>query len=292
MGGAEVGHAYVQGPQMDPSADQAHRAEQLRRWEEAAEWPLTVVALVFLLAYAVPIAITTGPDWLAPTCEVVVWTAWLLFAADYVTRFFLAPRKWSFVTSNLIDLAVVALPLLRPLRLVRLLALLSILNRTGTRELRGRVVIYTAGATLLLITIGALAITEAERGEPGASITTLGDGFWWAMSTITTVGYGDLYPVTITGRFVAAALMVGGIALLGVVTATIASWLVQRVSEVTELEEAATRAQVEQLADELAALRAELERSGRHTLADDGPTPPRSDASAGTRAGSTGSTSR
>lgn len=123
-------------------------------------------------------------------------------------------------------------------------------------------VTYTAGATALLVTVGALAITEAERGEPGATINTLGDGFWWAFTTITTVGYGDRYPVTSTGRFVAAALMVSGVALLGVITATIASWLVQRVSEVTESEEAATRAQVELLAEEVRQLRLLLAEAG------------------------------
>jgi len=142
--------------------------------------------------------------------------------------------------------------------LIRLLALISILHRTGSQGLRGKVVIYTVGATVLLVTVGSLAITEAERGEPGANITTWGDGLWWAMSTMTTVGYGDRYPVSVTGRLVAAALMIGGIALLGVITATIASWLVQRVSEVTEIEEAATRKQVELLTSEIASLRGEV----------------------------------
>ena len=235
------------------------------------EWPLTATAIVFLVAYAVPIAAPELPAWVSDASEAVVWLAWAIFAFDYALRFLIATRKWTFVKSNLLDLAVVALPLLRPLRLVRLLALVSILHRTGTHGLRGKVVIYTVGATVLLVIVGSLAITEAERGEPGSNIATWGDGLWWAMSTMTTVGYGDRFPVSLTGRLVAAALMVGGIALLGVVTATIASWLVQRVSEVTEIEVAATRAQVELLTTEVAGLREDLAAiSSQWTGAEDG----------------------
>lgn len=233
--------------------------ERLERWEELAEWPLTVTALVFLIAYAIPIALPDAPGFFVSACEIVVWLTWATFVLDYLVRLVMAPAKSSFVKSNLLDLAVVALPLLRPLRLMRLLALLSILNRTGTRQLRGRVVLYTAGATALIVTLGALAVTDAERGEPGANIINLGDGFWWAFTSITTAGYGDFYPVSVTGKCVAVALMVAGIALIGIVTATMASWLIQRVSEVTETEEAATRAEVDRLAEEVASLRITLE---------------------------------
>jgi voltage-gated potassium channel len=244
--------------------------DRLTRWERATEWPLTAIALVFLAAYAIPIAHPDLPAWVLDTCELVAWATWALFALDYGVRLALAPARWSYAKTHLLDLAVVALPLLRPLRLVRLLALVSILNRTATKELRGRVITYTAGSAILLVGLGALAITDAERGQPGANIANLGDGLWWALTTITTVGYGDHYPVTVTGRIVATALMVGGIAILGVVTATIASWLVERVAEVTETEESATRAQVDRLAEEVAALRAELDS---RRSAEPGPSP-------------------
>lgn len=222
------------------------------------EWPLMATAVVFLIAFGAPIAFPDEAEWITRLCENVVTAAWVIFALDYFVRLVMATDKWRFIRSNLLDLAVVVLPFLRPLRLIRLLALLSVLNRAGTRNLRGRVVAYTAAATALLIVISALAITDAERNERGASITNLGDGFWWAISTITTVGYGDTYPVTVTGRFIAAGLMIGGIAVLGVVTATIASWLVQRVAQVSETEEAATRSQVDELRAELADLRTRL----------------------------------
>jgi voltage-gated potassium channel len=72
---------------------------------------------------------------------------------------------------------------------------------------------------------------DHERGQPGANIETFGDALWWPMTTMTTVGYGDRYPVTTTGRFIGAAVMIAGIALLGTVTATIATLLIDRVRE-------------------------------------------------------------
>lgn len=231
---------------------------RLDAWERRADVPLTAAAVLFLVAYTVPIAWPAVPAPTVQTCAWVITITWIAFAADYAIRVWLAADRRSFVRSNLLDLAVIALPLLRPLRLLRLVALLSILNRAGSRSLRGRVVTYVAGGTALLILTGALAVTDAERGAEGANIADLGDGLWWAISTMTTVGYGDRFPVTATGRAVAVALMIGGIALLGVVTATLASWLVERVAAETEHEQAATRAQVDALGAEVRALRAEL----------------------------------
>ena len=109
------------------------------------------------------------------------------------------------------------------------------------------------GGALLLAFVGALAELNAERHAPGATIVNFGDAIWWATTTMTTVGYGDTYPVTVIGRWVAAALMVGGVALLGTVTATFASWLVDRVSTVSsnEAELRATVARLEAKLDTL-----------------------------------------
>ncbi|WP_052462619.1 potassium channel family protein [Nigerium massiliense] len=83
----------------------------------------------------------------------------------------------------------------------------------------------------LLAFVGALAVLDAEREFPGGNITTFGDALWWAFTTMTTVGYGDLYPITTMGRFVAVGLMLGGIAILSTVTAAISSWMVERVRD-------------------------------------------------------------
>ncbi len=232
------------------------------QWQSRTEWPLAGAALLFLAAYALPIMEPGIPAWLGNVCTVVAGLVWVLFAVDYAVRVHLAERRREYVRKHLFDLAIIVLPLLRPLQLLRLVTLLTILNRAGSHQLRGRVVTYLAGGTILLVLCGGLAITDAERGHPEATIQSVGDGLWWAVVTMTTVGYGDAYPVTGTGRAIAVALMFGGIALLGVVTATFASWLVEKVSELTDEDQAATRKQVDALAAEVRALREEL-RSAR-----------------------------
>jgi voltage-gated potassium channel len=97
-----------------------------------------------------------------------------------------------------------------------LVTLLSVLHRTVGEALRGRVVPYVAASAALLVFVGALAVLDVEQSAPDAKILTFGDAIWWAVATITTVGYGDMYPVTPLGRMVAGALMMGGIAVLGV----------------------------------------------------------------------------
>lgn len=231
-----------------------------KRWERAAEWPLTVSALLFLLAYAWPIL---DPDLEQPwpaVFSVITWTAWAVFAVDYLVRLFLAERRGVFVRTHLFDLAVIVLPLLRPLRLLRLVTLLNVLNRHVGGSLRGRVAIYIGGATALVLFVASLAALDAERGRAGSNIETFGDALWWSFATVTTVGYGDRFPVTTTGRLVAVVLMLAGIALLGVVTASLASWLIEQVQEVEDESKTATRRDVAALTAEVSALRDELAR--------------------------------
>lgn len=230
-----------------------------QRWERLTDWPLMAAAVVFLVAYAVPIL---RPDLSADEqrlCHVLVWVAWAMFALDYVARLALAERRGRFFLRHLLDLVIIALPLLRPLRLLRLVPLLRVLNRKASTGLRGRVAVYVVGGSALLALCGALAVLDAERANPEANIVTFGDAIWWAMTTMTTVGYGDRYPTTGIGRLAAAALMVGGVTLLGVVTATFASWLIEQVAVEEQQETADLRAEIAGLSVKLDQL---LLRSG------------------------------
>jgi voltage-gated potassium channel len=157
------------------------------------------------------------------------WITWGIFVVDIVVRLALAEERLRYLGRRWYDLLVIVLPLLRPLRLLRLMPLLSVLNRRAQTGLRGRVAIYVAGGASLLAFVAALAVLDVEQTSPDANISDFGDAIWWAVTTMTTVGYGDHYPVTSVGRVVAFGLMLGGIALLGTVTATLASWLVESV---------------------------------------------------------------
>ncbi len=199
------------------------------RYDSAAERPLIGLALVFLGVLAAPIIYPHMSPPAALAIRATDIAIWVAFAADYLIRLRLADDRWRFIRTHLVELTAVALPALRPLRLLRLFSIGNMLAARSKRNLigqAGRLVTVAAG---LLVFVGAVAVLDAERGGKGANITTFGDALWWAATTITTVGYGDRYPVTPEGRGVAVALMVLGIALVGVLTASIAAWFVREV---------------------------------------------------------------
>ncbi|MCF6388393.1 potassium channel family protein [Mycobacterium sp. MBM] len=234
----------------------AESTAKLEAWERRAEWPLAGVALIFLTAYAVEVLAQPRGS----TVELIIWASWLVFAVDYVVRLTLAPQRWRWFYRHLIDLMIVALPLLRPLRLVRLLILIKTLQKAAGSAIRGRVVLYTVSGAVLLVFVASLAVLDAERGAPGAYITDFGEALWWSVTTITTVGYGDLTPITTTGRVVAVLLMIGGITLVGSITATLASWIVERVSDDRAADHAVTTGHIREVLDEIDQLRTEVRR--------------------------------
>jgi voltage-gated potassium channel len=109
--------------------------------------------------------------------------------------------------------------ILRGLRAARLLAAVAIRGRSRSAFLAVSLV------ALLLVIFSSIAVLTFETA-PDSNIRTAEDAVWWAVATITTVGYGDRYPVTSEGRFVAAILMCGGVALFGVFSGFLASWFI------------------------------------------------------------------
>jgi voltage-gated potassium channel len=110
-----------------------------------------------------------------------------------------------------------------------------------------RVVVAVTVVTSAIVMVSSLALWLIERNRAGTNIRSYGDSLWWAMETITTVGYGDHHPTTVAGRWVAGGLMVIGVALVGVITATVVTWFFSELDvlrEVREIEAEEERAEV------------------------------------------------
>jgi voltage-gated potassium channel len=204
---------------------------RVARWEERSEVPLLLLAAAFLVSYAWPVLDPSMDPDLHQYLDIASWAVWTAFAIDFCIRLYLAEPRVSYALHHWYDVLLIAAPLLRPLRLLRLLAFARILNRSAIGGLAGRVTIYVAGIALMAVGLGALAILDAERDAPEANITSAGDALWWACTTVTTVGYGDRFPVTTTGRFIAVALMMVGIAVVSSLTAVVATWLIANVDQ-------------------------------------------------------------
>jgi voltage-gated potassium channel len=227
------------------------------RWTRFTDIPLLVVAGIFVIAYSWDvIGDLHGPA--DDAAQLVIWVTWAVFVVDYLVKLVLAPRRLRWFIRHLIDFLLVALPFLRPLRLMRVAMVWTSVHRVAGRTLRGRLAVYVVGSALLLVYVASLAVLEAERTAPHSNIHNFGEAIWWAFVTITGVGYGDYEPVTAEGRIVAVGLMIAGIALIGVIAATLATWLIAAVQQQEEQEAAATRDQVTELAEAIAELRREL----------------------------------
>ena len=233
-------------------------ADAYARYKAATELPLLLGPMLVDTTPATE-RVLTGVDWLI----------WGVFAADYLIGLSLAPGRRAYVRREWPNLLLVVLPFLRPLRVLRSARALRLLRLTrvaaalseSAHEVRRLLVRhhlhYVLTATLTLLVGGALAMDAAESGGHGP-IQGLPDALWWAASTMTTVGYGDAYPVTPVGRGVALVLMVGGIAFFGVLTANLAAFFLERGPA-----DGATRPDDAALHARLAAIEAHLARLSR-----------------------------
>jgi voltage-gated potassium channel len=197
------------------------------RWEQRTELPLAFASLAFLASYAVRVLAPGLKDPLQDLALALLLASWVLFAVNYAVVWRLSGQGLRFVRKHPLDAVVVLLPLLRPLRVVKVYEAVQRRHGKPRLALHARVIAYSGIATVLLGFAGALAVYQQERGAPGGTMKTFGDAVWWACATLTTVGYGDIVPVTPLGRVIAVGMMIIGLALLGAVTGTFASWLLQ-----------------------------------------------------------------
>lgn len=233
-------------------------ATSIQRWERRVEGPMFLAALLFLVLYAAT-ALTTGESLGSRIAWIGMWIVWAAFLVDYLVRLALTERRWHWFWTHWWELILIVLPMFRPLRVLRILPTLVILQRFSSANPRVGVALYSSAASLLVVLVAAVTIFDAEAAVPETALHDFGDALWWAITTVTTVGYGDIAPVSPQGRIVAAVLMLSGIALVGVVTAMVSSWLVEQVQNTThDVEVALDDKRHAELMDVVAGLRTEI----------------------------------
>lgn len=173
----------------------------------------------------------------------------------------MADRRWRYLATHPLDIAAVVLPALRPLRVLMVFTAGQVLISRAGRYSFLRVTQAISMTAALLVFIAALAVLDAERaaGE-NANIVDFPDALWWAATTVTTVGYGDRFPVTGTGRVVAGALLLLGVALVGAITAAVAGWFVTQTQGAVVAEERAIEDRLRHLEQRLDEIHAALTR--------------------------------
>ena len=197
---------------------------RVRRWEIATAWPLFVLSIAFFVASVWLFAADDVSRELRGLLSLTVVVTWVIFIADFVIRAILSKGTTRFVARHWFEVLSLVVPYLRPFLIIAFLWRLPIFTKTAN-ALRARYVASVAIFALLFVYTAATAVWVVERKAPGATIVNLGDAIWWGFTTITTVGYGDFVPITPWGRFFAVLLMIGGIFVIGVVSATILSLL-------------------------------------------------------------------
>lgn len=168
----------------------------------------------------------------------------IVFAADYFIRLLNSKDRKQFLLSNIFDLIAITpfnsffrvfrfarlLKLTRLLRIMRIVSIMVLFKRLITRAdgfIRTNGLIYIIYLTVITMILGSFGIYYFELGK---TVESFGDAFWWSFVTATTVGYGDISPVTAPGRIIAAILMLTGIGFIGMLTGTIATFFISKKS--------------------------------------------------------------
>lgn len=233
------------------------RGNEMRTPSVSYQLFMLVLCLYALGAMGVQVVVNLSPE-VRGVLYYADFGVCILFFADFVISFFSAPNRMRyFVTWGWLDL-VSSIPavdvvrwgraarvlrvvrVLRGFRATKLLASLALQRRAESGFLAASLV------ALLLVVFSAIAVLQLES-DPNANIKTAEDALWWSITTITTVGYGDRYPVTSEGRLVAAILMSTGVGLFGTFTGFVTAWFIGSGSSSREDELSALRAEISSL---------------------------------------------
>jgi voltage-gated potassium channel len=241
--------AATGGPDMDARS---------RRWERRFDAPIFIAALL-----TIPLVILQPENLGAPWNTILIvfdWLTWGVFAVEVIVMVAIVPRRWRWIANHPVDVAVVvltppflavAVKSLRVLRILRVIplfrlgpAMRSLFSLDGVR--------YAAALALVTLIGGAEAFSAAEN-------VSIGNSVYWAITTMSTVGYGDIVPTTSTGKVIACVVMLVGLAFVALLTGAIAQrFLAAGAAEVRESVTDVEATETEML-EELAAISQRLQ---------------------------------
>lgn len=193
-----------------------------------------------------------------------------VFLLDFGVHLALAPSKRAFWRLGWIDL-LSSIPevswlrwgrVFRVFRILRALRSFTAVAEHFAAERAKSTFVVVGLMSLIAVLLATIAVLELERGAPGSNIHSAGDALWWAFATITTIGYGDHFPVTLAGRVVAVVLVVFGLSFFGTFTAYVATFFLERAHLKEESEIHHLLREVRKLREEVRELDATL-RAGR-----------------------------
>ena len=197
----------------------------LHQWQKKMAFPTLVLSLIYTVTFAFPIYWYPVSSSVKSFCLFVNYLTWAAFAIDYLIQIWLAPHKKRYIETHIFELILIAVPFFRPLRALRALVFTSQAGIRSKKALIKSIPLVMTGAAVIMIVIMGAAILDIERNAPGSNIHTPMDALWWGLVTITTIGYGDKFPVTTEGRLVAAVLIIFGVAMISTITASFAAWI-------------------------------------------------------------------
>lgn len=214
------------------SAKKARGLARVARHEKLFAWPLFVASLIWFGSLTAAWVDQHPSPAVRAWCSYLLFATWMWFFIDYLVRLVIAGKdRGTFVRTRIFDLLTITVPFLRPFMILTFVWRLPAFLRGTPGRLRVRYVVMTVLFSFLLVYVNSYLVWAAEKGHKGAQIVDFGDALWWGFTTITTVGYGDLVPVTALGRGFALFLMVGGVFVVGVVTATVVSAISDQLKE-------------------------------------------------------------
>ena len=210
------------------------------KWKIKAYYDTSIIILALISVVLVILGFTDLIDLEKSPYSIIDLVIWFVFLVDYIWRFSISKSKWSFIINNIFDLLAI-LPLnaiftvfrlgrifrlARLTKLVKLTRLLRIIGLTGKLEkklkifLRTNGLIYILYVNFFIVLVGSSILSVVEE-------KSFSDSVWWSLVTVTTVGYGDIVPSSLFGKWLAVLLMLVGIGTIGMLTSSLTNFFVK-----------------------------------------------------------------